>query len=134
MEGTSISPVISDLIPSRFSYGQKSTEIPQKKVRGYISKREKLKQETEKLGTKTNEQYSTVVNHETHGTSSYAGTLLNIPNRIGSALEVESKAHSNTIPKRQIISLKTEHVSGVNAILWCGSFGEHSLLIEKIEN
>ncbi|CAG8699281.1 16197_t:CDS:2 [Funneliformis mosseae] len=111
---------------TRFSHSQHSTEIPQKKVKGYISKREKLKQEAEKLKANINE-HSIAVNQENRDTASYVGTLLKLPNLIISALEDtrdESKARFNTIPKQQIISLKTEHVNGVNSILWCGSFGQ----------
>src|SRR5581483_2250998 len=100
-----------------------SSGIPQKKVRGYISKREKLK-ESEGLETKTKEKNPTaMVNQEIYRTSSYDSTLLNIPSRISSALEnTNSKNESrfNTIPKRQIITLAAKHVIGVNSILWCG--------------
>ncbi|PKK65219.1 hypothetical protein RhiirC2_755449 [Rhizophagus irregularis] len=102
--------------------------ISQKKVRGYISKREKLKQEIE---SKIKEKCLSTINEEVCRTSSQIGTLLSIPNKISSALEgTQDKSkppHFNTVPKRQIIYLDTKHVNGVNSILWCGSFGEHSI-------
>ncbi|PKY26498.1 WD40 repeat-like protein [Rhizophagus irregularis] len=99
--------------------------ISQKKVRGYISKREKLKKEIE---SKIKEKCLSTINEEVCRTSSQIGTLLSIPNKISSALEgTQDKSkppHFNTVPKRQIIYLDTKHVNGVNSILWCGSFGQ----------
>jgi hypothetical protein len=125
LEGINVST--KDSINLRSSYNQYSTGI-QKKVRGYISKREKLKQEIE---SKTREESLSAVNEEVCKTSSHVGSLLSIPSKISSALEdTQNKSKPprfNTVPKRQIIYLDTKHINGVNSILWCGSFGEHSL-------
>jgi len=122
-EGLNVFTNINYSINSRSSYNQNSTGT-QKKVRGYISKREKSKQEIE---SKTKEDSLTAINEEIHRTSSHIGTLLSIPNKISSKLEDTqdgNKPRFNTVPKRQIIYLATKHVNGVNSILWCGSFGQ----------
>ncbi|CAG8600072.1 1448_t:CDS:2 [Ambispora leptoticha] len=58
--------------------------------------------------------------------------ILDVPSRILSAIkdnrEITANKHdrfnNSAIPKRQLITLSKEHIKGVNAIKWCGEFGQ----------
>ncbi|CAG8446843.1 5265_t:CDS:2 [Ambispora gerdemannii] len=59
--------------------------------------------------------------------------ILDVPSRILSAIKVAREKTDNkrgrfnnnsSIPKRQLFTLSKEHIKGVNAVKWCGEFGQ----------
>ncbi|CAG8459540.1 9340_t:CDS:2 [Acaulospora colombiana] len=93
-----------------------------KQIRGYVSKRAKLRQASETdLEAQQKDLLSLVPDVLPFDTK-----LLDPPSRIKSALNSKHSTNDTTqfsaIPKRRTVFLQKEHVKGINALLWCGSF------------
>ncbi|KAG9290774.1 hypothetical protein G9A89_011737 [Geosiphon pyriformis] len=113
---------------SQYKRHRKSPPL-EPKVRVYVSKRRKKVEENSAQEKVINEK--PITNEHDGSLAARPFPLLNIPSRIQSTLEasfehqtINSQKRFGAIPIRQYYHLPKDHVKGVNAIKWCGAFGQ----------